>query len=108
MAPPECSRDQNVAFDLMDALPNTVDQWSNNRLVLALRLMALLPTNPGNGILLEELTKELKLSRSRLFRLMRALREADLDIESVFSAQGQKVYYIPRQRQTLINRILRS
>ncbi len=83
-------------------------EWSDNRLVLAFRLMAILPSNPANGIPLEEIEKELDIGRAKTFRLMRALRKADLDIESVFSPQGFKTYYLPRQRQTLIRRILRN
>jgi biotin operon repressor len=83
-------------------------EWSDNRLILAFRLMAILPSNPANGISLEELEKELEIGRAKLFRLMRALRKADIDIESMFSTQGSKLYHLPRQRQTLIKRILRN
>lgn len=83
-------------------------EWSDSRLVLALRLMAILPSNAAGGLTLDDLEKELEIGRAKLFRLMRALRKADFDIESEFSPQGLKRYHLPRQRQTLIKRILRN
>lgn len=78
--------------------------WGDNRLVAALKLLALLPTTPGAT--LADLTADLEVSRSKLFRLMRALRKADIDVESVFSPRGVKLYYLPKQRRMLIDRIL--
>lgn len=92
----------------VNPVSKTDPDWSDNRLVLFCQLMALLPTSPTSGVTFEEIKKELGVGKDRLFRLFRAMRKADLDVESVFSAQGSKVYYFPRQRQSLINRILRN
>lgn len=82
--------------------------WGDTRLALTLRLLSILPSTAGAGLTLAEMERELSAGRSKLFRLMRALRLADLDVESCFSPSGVKVYYLPKQRQSLINRILRQ
>lgn len=80
--------------------------WVDNRLVLALRLLTFLPTSPG--MTFEEMQEELSVNRWKLFRLMKAIRLSDIDIESQFSPEGKRLYYLPKQRQSLINRILRN
>ncbi len=81
--------------------------WGDSRLALMLRLMAILPTTASAGLTFAEIMHELSASKSTLFRLMRALRLAELEVESCFSPSGVKVYHLPKQRQALIGKLLR-
>lgn len=83
------------------------DNWGDSRLALTLRMLAIMPTAPAQGLTLAEMEGELDVSRSKLFRLIRAFRKADLDVESCFAPSGVKVYYLPKQRQSLIDKIIR-
>lgn len=81
--------------------------WGDSRLALTLRMLAIMPTTPSAGLTLSEMESELSVGRSKLFRLMKAFRRADLDVESCYAPSGVKVYYLPKQRQSLIDKILR-
>ena len=81
--------------------------WGDSRLALTLRMLAIMPTTPSAGLTLSEMESELSVGRSKLFRLMKAFRRADLDVESCFAPSGVKVYYLPKQRQSLIDKIIR-
>lgn len=77
-----------------------------NRIVATLRLLALLPTAPG--VTLAEMRSELNISQWALRRLLRALRVAGFSIGYEWLPQGVRGYYLPRQQQALIDKLLRA
>ena len=73
-------------------------------ITVALRMMVILPTAPG--LAREQVMDELEISEARFYRILRAMENAEIVVESAFSSEGKKLYYLPRQRQSLINRLM--
>ena len=80
--------------------------WRHERLYMALRLLASLPSVPCSSI--DDMCAELRIKRRRFYLVVKACKCAGFVIKSAFLPEGKKAYFLDRQSQALIQRILRS
>ena len=55
-----------------------------------------------------DIASELHMPQATFYRIINAIRQADIGIEGEFLPEGKKGLYLPRQKQTLLDRILRE
>ncbi len=89
--------------------PEPPQRWTKSRLTIALRLMALLPTNEGSGLTFEGLMLELRISSDRkLYRLISDMKKAGIDIETSGGGNVRRVYFLSKAARHRAAGILRS
>ena len=80
-------------------------QYSRDRLVLALQVLAALPSHPTTTV--SDILRELDCKRSTFYDLIADLRAAGFGIEKRFLPNRQVSYVIAKHDRALIDRILR-
>jgi hypothetical protein len=80
-------------------------KYPRDRLVLALQLLASLPSHPTSTV--DEMLAELECPRTTFYDLIADLRHAGFGIEKRFLATGKVSYFISGRDRALVERILR-
>jgi len=80
-------------------------RWTSNRLILALRLLYILPVEPN--LTLDDLARELDVPRDNVRRLLRDVELAGLALARRFrDPDGRKVFGIGQSGQALVRRLI--
>ncbi len=84
--------------------PKGSASWHRNRLISSLRLIAFLPTKPG--VTLDEIIDHVDMKRRAVYALIDAIRGSEIRIHTKFRDDGRKLFYLARQDQHVIDKLL--
>lgn len=79
-------------------------RWPHERLSRALRLIRFLPTTPG--VTIAEMIEHLDIARSQVYDLLAVLRDAGIEVQSMYRTDGSKAFYLYPADKLVVDKLI--